>query len=432
MQTYQSMKNSGVAWLGEIPTEWEQKQARYIFKQAKDTVGDDPSKYELLSLTLRGIIPRSQVDGGKNPENYDTYQVVHEDDLIMCLFDYDVTPRTVGRATKTGMVTGAYTNLRPLKGVSTRYFNYFFLALDTTKELLHLCTGLRNGISKPTFFSLKLPVPSYETQEKIADYIDKETAKIDGLIVKQECLLELLEEKRLATITTIVTRGLNAQVAMQETNLEWLGKAPAHWEIKKLKNTIRYQKNGVWGADADGGDNDINCIRVADFDRYNLRVAGGKFTRRSIAENERQGRMLNRGDLLFEKSGGGDNQLVGQVVKYDSGEPAVTSNFVSRLTVADGYSSDFLVFLHASLYYQRVNYRSIKQTSGIQNIDSHAYFNEFVCVPPLDEQEQIARYLLKENEVLELMNNKVRKQIDLLKERRISLISNVVTGKVKV
>lgn len=432
MKTYATMKNSGVAWLGDIPADWQQKHTKYLFEQVKESVGSDPSQYELLSLTLRGIIPRSQVEGGKNPENYDTYQVVNNNDLVMCLFDYDVTPRTVGRATQTGMVTGAYTNLRPLSGVSSRYYNYFFLALDTTKELLHLCTGLRNGLSKPTFFTLNLPVPDTETQERIADYLDEETALIDDLIAKQQRLLELLEEKRRATITRAVTRGLNPNVELKDTGIEWLGKVPAHWELKKLKNTITSQKNGVWGSDADGGENDINCIRVADFDRYNLRVGNGKFTQRSIENKDRQGRLLSRGDLLFEKSGGGDNQLVGQVVKYNSDEPAVTSNFVARLTVANGYDVDFLVFLHAALYYQRINYRSIKQTSGIQNIDSQAYFNEFVGVPSLDEQEKIARHLLNENELVENLNIKINKQIDLLKERRTSLISSAVTGKVKV
>ena len=135
MQTYADMKDSGVAWLGKIPSIWPQKHARYLFRESKVLVGDRWGDYELLSLTLRGIIPRSEVEGGKNPEKYDAYQIVHDNDLVMCLFDYDVTPRTVGRVTQTGMLTGAYTNLKPYKGVSTRYYNYFFLSLDSTKEL---------------------------------------------------------------------------------------------------------------------------------------------------------------------------------------------------------------------------------------------------------------------------------------------------------
>lgn len=161
-------------------------------------------------------------------------------------------------------------------------------------------------------------------------------------------------------------------------------------------------------------------------------MADKKFTKRSIGKKDQRERLLSKGDLLFEKSGGGENQLVGQIVKFDLDIPAVTSNFVAKLTVNPGYNVDFLVYLHAALYYQRVNYRSIKQTSGIQNIDSQAYFDEKVAIPMRTEQEEIAKYLAKEDKKVAKLKQKIQTQITLLRERRTSLISHAVTGKVKI
>lgn len=420
MQTYQSMKTSGVPWLGDIPSEWNQKQARYIFKQAKDSVGEDPSKYELLSLTLRGIIPRSQVDGGKNPENYDSYQIVHKDDLIMCLFDYDVTPRTVGRATSTGMVTGAYTNLRPLKGVSTRYYNYFFLALDTTKELLHLCTGLRNGISKPTFFSLNLPIPSYETQEQIANYLDEETDKIDNLIAKQKRLLELLEEKRRTTITRAVTEGLNPQVELKETGIKWFPAVPMHWSVRKLGSLTRLVI-GSTPSTQNSADFDGDLIWVTIADMQSKRIASSKQMLTVSAVKNKNMEMVPKGSLLFSFK-----LSVGKVGYADV--DLYTNEAIAAFLPNNKVLSEFLYYAAQTYFVNEAN----------TNIYGAALFNQEllkrvrVVYPNIEEQKQIADYLDEHERKTKLLRSKILTQIAILKERRVSLISNVVTGKAKV
>ncbi len=420
MHTYQSMKASGVPWLGYIPSEWEQKQARYIFKQAKDPVGIDPSKYELLSLTLRGIIPRSQVDGGKNPENYNTYQIVHENDLIMCLFDYDVTPRTVGRATTTGMVTGAYTNLRPLKGVSTRYYNYFFLALDTTKELLHLCTGLRNGISKPTFFSLNLPVPSYETQVRIANYLDEEIKKIDTLINKQERLLELLEEKRHTTIARAVTEGLNPQAELKNTGINWLPAVPAHWSVRKLGSLTRLVI-GSTPSTQNSADFDGDLIWVTISDMQSKRIASSKQMLTASAVKNKNMEMVPKGSLLFSFK-----LSVGKVGYADV--DLYTNEAIAAFLPNNKVLSEFLYYAAQTYFVNEAN----------TNIYGAALFNQEllkrvrVVYPDIEEQKQIANYLDEHERKTKLLRSKILTQIAILKERRVSLISSVVTGKAKV
>jgi type I restriction enzyme S subunit len=414
------MKASGVPWLGYIPSEWEQKQARYIFKQAKDPVGIDPSKYELLSLTLRGIIPRSQVDGGKNPENYNTYQIVHENDLIMCLFDYDVTPRTVGRATTTGMVTGAYTNLRPLKGVSTRYYNYFFLALDTTKELLHLCTGLRNGISKPTFFSLNLPVPSYETQVRIANYLDEEIKKIDTLINKQERLLELLEEKRHTTIARAVTEGLNPQAELKNTGINWLPAVPAHWSVRKLGSLTRLVI-GSTPSTQNSADFDGDLIWVTISDMQSKRIASSKQMLTASAVKNKNMEMVPKGSLLFSFK-----LSVGKVGYADV--DLYTNEAIAAFLPNNKVLSEFLYYAAQTYFVNEAN----------TNIYGAALFNQEllkrvrVVYPDIEEQKQIANYLDEHERKTKLLRSKILTQIAILKERRVSLISSVVTGKAKV
>lgn len=210
------------------------------------------------------------------------------------------------------------------------------------------------------------------------------------------------------------------------SGLGWLGQVPAHWTTRRLRASITDCVNGVWGADPNGED-DLVCVRAADFDRVNLRVSLKKKTLRAIPQSARARRVLNRGDLLLEKSGGGDLQPVGAVVCYDHDEPAVCSNFVARMPVAHGYNNYFLNYLHFTLYAYRVNVRSIKQTTGIQNLDGHEYLSESVAFPPLSEQVAIVRFLDWATGRLERTIRAKRKVIALIKEQKQAIIHRAVT-----
>lgn len=419
---YQDMKDSGVAWLGEIPANWQLLQTRYIFNISKDVVGDQSSDYKLLSLTLRGIIPRSEVEGGKNPEKYDTYQVVHENDLIMCLFDYDVTPRTVGRATQTGMVTGAYTVLKPAKQISARFYAYFFLALDDSKELLHLCTGLRNGLSKPTFFSLKLPLPNYATQARIADFLDEETAKIDNLIAKQEKLLQLLEEKRRATITHAVTRGLNPNVKFKETNIPWLRYIPRQWITKKLKN-IGDAIIGLTYSPSDLSDNGTLVLRSMNIKNGKINTDTQIFVSKIIPDRL----FTQSGDILI-CSRNGSRSLIGKCGLIKKDQTGLTFGVFN--TVFRSNMNEYVYFvLNSNIFeYQK----GLFMTSTINQLTVNTLNNFEIAIPPPEEQKEIVSYLKKENMRVDYLKQKIQTQISLLKERRTSLISHAVTGKIKI
>lgn len=195
----------------------------------------------------------------------------------------------------------------------------------------------------------------------------------------------------------------------------------------RLKHTATACTNGTWGEEPRGGPGDLACVRVADFDRQRLRVDLRSPTVRFVPPGYRHGRMLVSGDLLLEKSGGGDGQPVGAVVMYESDAPAVCSNFIARMPAAPGFDARYLCYLHAALYHLGVNRRSICQTTGIQNLDSKSYLAEVVRVPECAEQSKIAACLDSRTGLLDRLVEVKHRLLDLLRERREALISQTMT-----
>lgn len=213
----------------------------------------------------------------------------------------------------------------------------------------------------------------------------------------------------------------------KDSGVEWLGFIPEHWHVGRLKNSVLSSKGGIWGNEESFDDNDIVCVRVADFDRSKLRAVLENPTIRNVLQSERNGRILERGDLLLEKSGGGENQLVGCVVMYKHDEQAVCSNFVARLKLAADMVSEYWCYVHFALYALRINYCSINQTSGIQNLDQDKYLNERVPYPDFSEQSAIATFLDRETAKIDALISEQERLITLLAEKRQATISHAVT-----
>ncbi len=203
--------------------------------------------------------------------------------------------------------------------------------------------------------------------------------------------------------------------------------SPAHWRAIRLKQTVTACTNGTWGGEPRGGPDDLICVRVADFDRQRLRLDLRNPTLRYVPPSYRRGRQLVPGDLLLEKSGGGDGQPVGAVMLYEGGEPAVCSNFIARMPSAPGFDARYLCYLHAALYRLGLNRRSIYQTTGIQNLDSESYLREIVRVPDCAEQCRIAAYLDAKTSLLDHLLEMKRRLLELLRERREAVISQTMT-----
>ena len=223
-----------------------------------------------------------------------------------------------------------------------------------------------------------------------------------------------------------LSRRFRPYPVYKDSGVEWLGEIPTHWKVQKLRSTVTGCRNGVWGMESDGI-NDVICVRVADFNRIQYLVSLDEPTLRSVLQKGPQTFCLKRGDLLLEKSGGGAKQPVGAVVLYDHDEPAVCSNFVARMQVVAGNHPRYLTHLHAALYLARINVRSIKQSTGIQNLDSASYLSEPVGLPSGREQRAIAAFLDRETAKIDRLVARKERLIELLKEKRNALITQAVT-----
>ncbi|MFH1990720.1 MAG: restriction endonuclease subunit S [Patescibacteria group bacterium] len=207
---------------------------------------------------------------------------------------------------------------------------------------------------------------------------------------------------------------------------DWLGNIPDGWEAKRLRYFFDYHAGGVWGDEEKGDQNDLICLRVADFDFDHFGLSGDDLTTRNIPENQHS-RILDKGDILLEKSGGGEKQTVGRAVRFDSSDSAVCSNFIEKLTPLKVHNSKYISYLMGALYFGTINVRSIKQTTGIQNLDIYAYFSEVVPFPEKEIQKAIADFLDRETAKIDEMVEKKQKMMELLKEKRQALITHAVT-----
>ena len=240
-----------------------------------------------------------------------------------------------------------------------------------------------------------------------------------------------MEEQRQAVIQQFITRGLDLTVHFKPSGVEWFGDVPGHWEIRRLAELHLDVTSGTWGEEPTGT-GDIACVRVADFDRHHLRAKTDNPTMRHVNNQEVARKRLAKGDLLLEKSGGGDLQPVGIVVLFDTDIPAVCTNFVARLRPAQICTSKYALAIHSTLYAMRVNTRSIKQTTGIQNLDLDTYFSEIIPLPPLPDQCAIIARIDQETARIDASIKLAQRQIDLTKEYRARLIADVVTGQIDV
>ena len=198
------MKDSGIEWVGQIPINWQVMSNKYVMSKIKDICPIYKGQ-DILSLTINGVIIRDLDAGGKMPTTFDGYQKLYPNNLLMCLFDYDVTPRCIGLIKNNGLTSPAYSQFIMKNNNSSRYYYYYYLMIDTTKELLHLAKNLRHSFTEEQLGAIKTPVPPIEEQEKIADFLDSKCSEIDAVIEDKQKQLETLEEYKKTMIYEYVT-----------------------------------------------------------------------------------------------------------------------------------------------------------------------------------------------------------------------------------
>jgi type I restriction enzyme S subunit len=207
--------------------------------------------------------------------------------------------------------------------------------------------------------------------------------------------------------------------------VDWLGEIPKEWEVNKGKNLMAKIASGVWGEDAKGDENDFPCLRVADFkyDKLSFRKIE---TIRNIPKNQ-QHKILKNNSVLIEKSGGGEKQLVGRAILFNSDQEMVCANFIDSIEVNDETDPKYFTYLLANAYDVRLNLKSIKQNTGIQNLDTKNYFSEMFPKPPKQDQQKIAKFLDEKVGLIDEIVKKKKRLIELLKEKRTAVINQAVT-----
>jgi type I restriction enzyme S subunit len=413
-----AVENKKTAWLGEFPAHWEVLRIKNLF-QEMDSRSETGSE-ELLSVshytgvTLKRESLENEDDHLTNAESLVGYKLVQQGDLVINIML--AWNGSLGISPYNGITSPAYCVYRVKGDNNPEYFGYLFTTNLFKAEFRRHSTGIidsRLRLYSDKFFSIFTVVPPKHEQDEIVQYIKAQEEKINLFIQKKQRFIELLKEQRQGIINEAITKG---------------GK---NWKTYRLKTIVGSSTNGVWGDEPKDNDEDIYCIRVADIDSLTYGISENKLTIRNIETSDQEGRLLNTGDLIIEKSGGGDVSPVGRVVIYNLPHKAVTSNFMARLNISMEINNEFLYYIFSFLYSGRRNVPSIKATTGIQNIDLYSYLQNKVLVPPIEEQQQIVSHIKTETATIDTAIAKAEREIELIREYKEAMIAEAVMGKRK-
>lgn len=425
---YPEYRDSEIEWLGEVPAEWQEYKLGYL---ANSISGGTPTKDN--PEFWRGDIPwvspkdmkvriiRDAADHISSVALSQTGLKLIQPPAVLIVVRGMILAHTFPVAV-TAVPATINQDMKALKlrsGVSSEFFAYliegaarYFLSL--IEEAGHGTKRLRSDLWRST----KLFLPALDEQRAIAAFLDRESAKIDGLVAKKERLIELLQEKRTALITRAVTQGLDPNVPMKDSGVEWLGKIPAHWGVKPLKH-IAVFINGVAFKPEEWGEEGTPIIRIENLN------GGENFncTTRLVPSRFH----AQKGDLLFGWSGNRGTSF-GPFLWWRDGQHYVNQH-IFKVVNYDVHRSWLYWMLRGITFYVE------KQAHGIIGM-VHITRGELgkiqVPVVPLSEQETIASFIDAETLQLDSTIAKVREAIDRLKEFRTALISAAVTGKIDV
>lgn len=427
-QVYPEYKDSGVEWVGDIPSTWQVKPTFALFDPHADK-NIDGLETNVLSLSYGRIIQRDvDKNFGLLPESFNTYQIVNSGDIILRLTDLQNDKRSlrVGLAKQRGIITSAYLKLVAKSELDPRFGYRLLHSYDTTKVFYGMGGGLRQSMKFEDFRRLPILLPSMQEQTQIANFLDHETAKIDTLIEKQQQLINLLKEKRQAVISHAVTKGLNPEAPMKDSGVEWLGEVPEHWVVTPYKYLTNEVTVGIVVTPAKYYvDSGVKCLR-------SLNVAPNIVKdERWVYISEESNKALSKsrvseGDIVVVRSGQTGTAAV--IPKELDGSNCIDLVIVRR---SEKICSTFACFQLNSDF---ARHQVVKGSEGAIQLHFNVEVAKalLVCLPPLAEQMEITAYLLETEQKFKELLNAAEMQISLLKERRTALISATVTGKIDV
>lgn len=426
MQRYDSYKNSGVKWLGEIPGHWETKKSKYLWKESFSV--SENGNEELLSVSqYDGVTPAK---GDSRSESLKSYKIVSKNDLVINIMlawlgglgvsDYD------------GLVSPAYCIYKICNDSNPKYLHYLYKTPLYLAEFARHSSGVvpsRWRMYTDDFGQVISLLPPKKEQDAIVDYLDEKMAKIDAAIAQQQKMIDLLNERKQIIINRAVTKGLNPNAKMKDSGVEWIGEIPEGWEINKLKNLCKmFGRIGFRGYSAsdlvEEGEGAIT-LSPTNFDNGKL-----QFNNCSYLSWEKYFEspeiMVNPGDIVFVKTAS-----IGKTAYVDS-LPLETTVNPQILVIKDiSINGKFLSFYLQSSPMQGW----IKATSNgstILTIPQSTIGKYPIILPSIEEQNEIVKTIETEFKSIEKAKDIVIKRISLLQERKQIIINEVVTGKVKV
>ena len=428
MQRYDTYKDSGVKWLGEIPSHWEMKRWRFLMSE--NTTKNTNCK-ERLQLQFRyGDIVR-KVNQSEESDVLDTiskYTIVEPYDIMIngLNLNYDFISQRVAQVQERGVITSAYISLRPTEIANSRYFTYFLKSMDAKKMFHGMGTGIRLTLSYNELKNQFIPCPSPEEQTAIANYLDTATSKIDAAIAQQQKMIDLLNERKQIIINRAVTKGLNPNAKMKDSGVEWIGEVPEHWEVRRLGSLGEFSKGGNISRD-DLQEYGKCAILYGDiYTKYNIQtsIAKNHISEKTAEKSVR----ITKGDVLLTGSGE-TKEDIGKTIVYLGDEAFIGGDVI--LFRQQNNNSTFLSYALNSQYAKDYRYKESKGEI-IVHIYASSLKRLFLALPPIEEQIKVVKYLDGQINAIDSEIDVINNQISLLQERKQIVINEVVTGKVRV
>lgn len=414
------MKDSGIEWVGKIPTDWDIKPVKRFFKAVKRVAGVNADTYERLALTMNGVIKRSKEDNeGLQPEKFEGYQVLKTNELVFKLIDLEnVKTSRVGLSPYIGIVSPAYIILTN-DNKDNRFYYYWFIYMYYHEIFNSLGdSGVRSSLGAKELLMLPIPDISIETQKRISDYLDEKCSRIDEIIEKQQKIIEKLKEYKLSVITEAVTKGLDPNVPMKDSGVEWIGEIPESWKIIDFKYICSIKANLV------------NVDKYKDYPQIspeNIAKDSGKIIGYNTVEESgviSDNHLFYKGQLLYSKVRPKLNKVA--IAPFDG------------LCSADMYPMEtsefpnFILYVILSQYFLNQVVLQTEDRVKMPKINKEELGRIIVAIPDVDEQILIADYLNKKCDAIDNAIDRKQIIVEKLKEYKKSLVYEVVTGKKEV
>ncbi len=425
---YLSYKAESADWLGDIPNHWDVCKFRHVFTESSEKI-DGTIVGVMLSVSgYRGVEIKEYDDENRRRLDEDLigYRIVRPGQLVVNTMWLNYAG--LGVSEHEGYVSPAYRSYDIAEGFNKRFIHHMMRSESFVRGYTKYLTGIRPNslqMSRDDLMAFSVLKPPVQEQDAIADFLDRETAKIDALIAEQEKLIALLAEKRQATIFRAVTRGLDPNVPLKDSGVPWLGKVPAHWRVARLSYFARVE-NGTTPSRAiqeywDNGD--VPWLASGEVNQFYIESSSEFITKKAL--NECSLRLLPVGTIVIGMVGQGKTRGLPGMLKL----PAAINQNLAAISLGSSLDSDYVLFVMLAAYeWIRESGRGGNQAAMNCEIISALR----IPVPAIDEQRNVAHFIKAEIARLDTLRQRADSAITLLKERRAALISAAVTGKIDV